>query len=305
MDKVAILSHVVVDEIHRPGVDGVLEQIGGAGAYAAVGSSLAGRADQSLIVSGVGRQERPMIEEWARTRGVDPAGLFDVDARTPRTRIDYFDDGERVETPVFGMEHFDAHTPLPRHLPVAAAHLAGTYLFHAHEDRYWTEVAPWCPSVPTPVLWEISRDSCEPRHLARVRELARTIDVLSINLTEARGLLNLDVDDLPDALADMAPVVVLRSGERGSLVIHGRDRVEIPALPVDAIDPTGGGNSYSGAFITVFAVTGDLAAAARVAAAAAAVVVSTAGTPAVDDVARAGVSTAASTLIARTRKANA
>lgn len=305
MNRVAIVSHVVVDEVHRPGEVGSLEQIGGAGAYAAVGASLSGPADQALIVSGVGRDDRPTIEDWARSRGIDAGGLFDVDQHSPRTRIAYFDDGERVETPVFGIEHFDAHTPLPRHIPVPATDLAGTYLFHAHEDPYWGDVAAWRPSVTSPVLWEISRDSCEPRHLSRVRDLAATVDVLSLNLTEARELLGRDIDELPDALADLAPVVVLRSGERGSLVIQGSTRLDVPALRVAAIDPTGGGNSYSGAFLTVYAATGDLAVAACTAAAAAAVVVSTAGTPAVDDDARAAVSASASTLIPTLRKASA
>jgi sugar/nucleoside kinase (ribokinase family) len=305
VNKIVILSHVVVDEIHRPGVNRPLEQIGGAGAYAAVGASLAGSSGEPLIVSGVGRDDRPTIESWARSRGIDPRGLFDVGQHSPRTRIDYFRDGERIETPMFGMEHFNAHTPLPRHIPDPATNLAGVYLFHAHEEAYWDEVATWRPLATIPVLWEISRDSCRPQHLTRVRELAATIDVLSINLTEARELLERGIEDLPDVLADIAPVVVLRLGERGSLVIQGRDRIDVPALRVDAIDPTGGGNSYSGAFLTVYAATGDVVNAGRRAAAAAAVVVSTAGPPGVDDDARAAVTTAASTLTATTRKASA
>jgi sugar/nucleoside kinase (ribokinase family) len=304
MKKIAILSHVVVDEIHRPGEYQVLEQIGGAGAYAAVGASLVSRTGQTLIVSGVGRGDRLAIQRWAGSRGIDDAGLFDVDERSPRTRIDYFEDGERIETPALGLEHFDAHTPLPRHIPVTAADLAGAYLFHADEDPYWRDVAAWRPHVTAPVLWEISRDSCEPERLTRVRELAATIDILSINVSEARELLGRDEADLPDVLADMAPIVVLRSGERGSLVIRRRDRIEVPAPRVNAIDPTGGGNSYSGAFLAAYATTGDFARAAKAAAAAAAVVVSTIGTPAVDDDARVAVSTAAATLTTITRKAS-
>jgi sugar/nucleoside kinase (ribokinase family) len=272
--NIAILSHVVIDEIHRPGQTGSVEQIGGAGAYAAVGASLVSEPGRALIVSGVGRVDRPMITDWAVSRGIDPAGLFDVDERSPRTRIEYYEDGDRVETPVYGLEHFEAHTPLPRHIP-QSADLAGAYLFHAHEKSYWDQVA----ELPQPILWEISRDSCHPSHLARVRELAATVDVLSINLAEAQALLG----DESDGLADLAPIVLLRAGERGSLVLKGPERIEVPAVPVAVVDPTGGGNSYSGAFITVYAATGDPAAAARAAAAAAAVVVSTSGTPQVND----------------------
>ncbi|TCO44020.1 sugar/nucleoside kinase (ribokinase family) [Kribbella antiqua] len=269
MKKIAILSHVVIDEIHRPGETESVEQIGGAGAYAAVGASLVSEPGRALIVSGVGRADRPAITEWATSRGIDPSGLFDVGEHSPRTHIEYFDDGDRVETPVYGLEHFEAHTPLPRHLP--QSELAGVYLFHAHEASYWDQVG----QLPHPILWEISRDSCHPSHLARVRELAATIDVLSINVAEAEALLG------DSRLADLAPIVVLRAGERGSLVIKGSERIEVPAIPVIPKDPTGGGNSYSGAFIAIYAATGDPAAAGRAAAEAAGVVVSSAGTPAV------------------------
>jgi sugar/nucleoside kinase (ribokinase family) len=208
--NIAILSHVVIDEIHRPGQTGSVEQIGGAGAYAAVGASLVSEPGRALIVSGVGRVDRPMITDWAVSRGIDPAGLFDVDERSPRTRIEYYEDGDRVETPVYGLEHFEAHTPLPRHIP-QSADLAGAYLFHAHEKSYWDQVA----ELPQPILWEISRDSCHPSHLARVRELAATVDVLSINVAEAKALLG------DASLADLAPIVLLRKGERGSVVING------------------------------------------------------------------------------------
>ena len=299
MQKIAVLSHVVLDEIHRPAREAPDTQIGGAGAYAALGASLAAGAGESLIVSGVGRADRPMIESWADSRGIDPRGLFDVGERSPRTRIDYFPNGERVETPVFGMAHFDAHTPLPQHVPGSVAHLAGTYLFHAHDDRYWDEVARWRPAVATPVLWEISRDSCRPRHLARVQELGGLVEVLSINLAEASALVEREIGELPHALAGLAPVVLLRAGDRGSLVIQGSTRIEVPAPPVDAIDPTGGGNSYSGAFLAAYASTGDLEWSARAAAATAAVVVSTAGTPTVDDDARAAITAAAHTITTR------
>lgn len=299
MKKTAILSHVVIDEIHRPGETGSLEQIGGAGAYAAVGAGLVSEPGRALVVSGVGRDDRAVVTEWATSRGIDPRGLFDVGERSPRTRIEYFPDGDRVETPVFGLDHFEAHTPLPEHIPEPPEGLDGVYLFHAHEAPYWDQVAQLRRSVSAPILWEISRDSCLPAHLERVRELAATIDVLSINATEARELLEGDEADL----ANLAPIVLLRSGERGSLVIQGRERIEVPAVPVVAVDPTGGGNSYSGAFVAVYAVTGDPAAAARAAAAAAAVVVATAGTPEVNDDTRSVVSAAARQLVTATRKA--
>ncbi|WP_353112342.1 PfkB family carbohydrate kinase [Microbacterium sp.] len=289
---VAVLSHIVVDEVADAEGRSVGTSIGGAGAYAAVGAALAGPAGGTALVSGVGRDDRPLMTAWCAARGISAEGLFDVGEHSPRTRIQYFADGERIETPVHGLDHFHAHTPLPRHIPQGAAPLEGVYLFHDHDPAYWDEVSAFRRSFSGPLLWEISLDSCRPEHLDAVRGILREVDVLSINATEARMLTG--EDDLAAALDRLGGgVVVLRRGEHGSLLSEGGRRHRIGTAPTPALDPTGGGNSYSGAFLAAYARSGDHVAAATVAAAAAAAVVAAPGAPEVDDALRTAVAAAA------------
>jgi sugar/nucleoside kinase (ribokinase family) len=293
--KVAVLSHVVLDEVHEPSGGRSHEEVGGAGAYAAVGASLVSEPAASVLVAGTGAAELAMLSVWCQERAIDPSGLFVVGGKGPRTRIQYFADGEREETPVYGLAHFDAHTPLPEHVPPAVVEQLGAmYLFHAAEASYWERVAAFRKQSSAPILWELSAEAAD---VEVVMERATLVDVVSLNRTEAFSLFGVDsVDEAAKAASDLAPIVLLRLGAEGSRLLHADHRVHLPAAPTVVVDPTGGGNSYSGAFIAAYEATGDPLRAARLAAAAAAVVVATRGAPRVDDAVRAAVEQAADAL---------
>ncbi|WP_371401423.1 PfkB family carbohydrate kinase [Kribbella sp. NBC_00662] len=292
--KVAVLSHAVLDEVCEPSGRLAHEEVGGAGAYAAVGASLVSLPMASMLVAGTGDADLAMLQDWCRERAIDSSGLFVVGERGPRTRIQYFADGEREETPVYGRSHFDAHTPLPQHIP-STAELGAMYLFHADEAPYWEHIAAFRSSVP--ILWELS---AEATALEIVRERAGLVDVVSLNRAEALSLFGLaSIDEAAKAASDLAPLVLLRLGAEGSLLLHAGRRIQLAAAPTVVVDPTGGGNSYSGAFIAAYQATGDPLRAARLAAAAAAVVVATRGAPRVDSVVRAAVENAADSLVVK------
>ncbi|MFE2432732.1 PfkB family carbohydrate kinase [Streptomyces sp. NPDC059373] len=289
---VAVFSHVVTDEVYTADGRPAAREVGGAGAYAAVGASLVTASWATAIVSGVGASDQRRLSQWFRRREVDPVGLFEVGEHSPVTRVRYRQDGERVEESVLGDAHFAAHTPFPSRSPVGPDRLAGAYLFHDADERYWGEVAAVCPRWRGPVLWEIAADACTPAALARVTELAGLVDVLSLNAAEAATLTG-RTDPL-DALAALPDglVVVLRCGAAGSLVRQGRRTWQVGTAPGPVVDPTGGGNAYSGAFLAAYSWTGDVPASARAAAAAASRVIARYGAPPVghrerDDIRRA------------------
>lgn len=301
MGYTAILSHIVIDEIYAAGALRAVSEVGGAGAYAAIGASLAGRAWDSALVSGVGSEDRIALSGWCAHRQIDSSGLFVASEHSPRTRIEYYADGERDETPVFGLEHFDAHTPLPEHIPFAPTDLRGTYLFHAHESEYWSKISDFRSRSTSPILWELSRDSCSPMLLGTVVERAQLVDIVSINRTEAFALLATStVEETIHRLRDFSTTVLLRLGHEGSVIVDGTYSVAIPPVKVRVVDPTGGGNSYSGAFIAAFAVSGNLADAGRLAAASAGLVISQQGAPLVSDTERDWVEESAGSLTLRT-----
>jgi sugar/nucleoside kinase (ribokinase family) len=294
--KVAILSHIVIDEIYDPTGRHTNDDVGGAGAYAAVGASLVSPAGTSLLVSGTGAHDLPGLTRWCDQRSIDPSGLFVVGDHGPRTRIEYFDDGERSETPVYGLDHFHAHTPLPRHIPggIRERDMAAVYLFHAAEEPYWAQIAGFRSASAVPILWEVAADATVPELADDLRDHAALVDVVSLNRTEALTLFGTtSIDDAIREAAALAPVVLLRLGREGSLVLQGRRRVHVPAAPTTVADPTGGGNSYSGAFVAAYQESGDPEHAGRLAAAAAAAVIAAPGAPPVDDTVRDAVRSAA------------
>jgi 2-dehydro-3-deoxygluconokinase len=80
-----------------------------------------------------------------------------------------------------------------------------------------------------------------------------------------------DPDTLVDqALALGAKIVALKLGARGALVASAAERHRIPPLRVDAVDATGAGDTFGGAFVTRILRGDGLLAAGRYAAAAAA-----------------------------------
>jgi 2-dehydro-3-deoxygluconokinase len=78
----------------------------------------------------------------------------------------------------------------------------------------------------------------------------------------------------PDAAVDfylrLAPLVLLKCGKDGAIVATRRARTRIPGFTVKAVDATGAGDTFAGAFLARFVAGEDPVTAARYANAAAA-----------------------------------
>ncbi|MEQ1737178.1 MAG: PfkB family carbohydrate kinase, partial [Rhodoglobus sp.] len=106
-------------------------------------------------------------------------------------------------------------------------------------------------------------------------ELLASLDVLVVNEHEAAHLAG--DREWPDLTSDV-PVVVVTLGARGALLLRrDRDDVSVPAYPVKAVDATGAGDTFCGAFAAAVAEGTDLEAALRFAVAAASLSVETPG----------------------------
>lgn len=58
--------------------------------------------------------------------------------------------------------------------------------------------------------------------------------------------------------ADLAEIVILTRGDRGSRLFHNGKTINFPAFPVRTVDPTGAGDVFALAFLREFHRTGDL-----------------------------------------------
>jgi 2-dehydro-3-deoxygluconokinase len=98
-----------------------------------------------------------------------------------------------------------------------------------------------------------------------IHEAMRSCDIALPGLDDAKELAGLTD---PDAIADFylrlgARLVVVKLGKAGALAATAARRERIPALTVSAVDATGAGDCFDGAFLAQFVRTADPFAAAR------------------------------------------
>lgn len=88
----------------------------------------------------------------------------------------------------------------------------------------------------------------------RAAAITRLVDVIKPNEHEAETLTEVESPYTATRLLTEwgAKISIVTLAERGSLVGTGRNFLRIPAYKTSAIDPTGAGDTYIGAFITKF-----------------------------------------------------
>jgi sugar/nucleoside kinase (ribokinase family) len=94
-----------------------------------------------------------------------------------------------------------------------------------------------------------------------LKEAIGMVDVLLVNDAEARQLSG--EYSLPKAalkIQAMGPkYLIIKKGEHGALLFHGRNVFYAPALPLEEVfDPTGAGDTFAGGFIGHIARTKDI-----------------------------------------------
>jgi sugar/nucleoside kinase (ribokinase family) len=89
----------------------------------------------------------------------------------------------------------------------------------------------------------------------------KMVDVLTINDEEARQLSGeYSLVKAATKIQAMGPkYLIIKKGEHGALLFHGKEMFYAPALPLEEVfDPTGAGDTFAGGFIGYLAKTGDI-----------------------------------------------
>ncbi len=86
----------------------------------------------------------------------------------------------------------------------------------------------------------------------RLREVISNTTILFSNHYELERICdNLDVDI--NGLKELGPKIIVKTcGEQGSQIYSENEKIEIDAIPVDAVDPTGAGDAYRAGFLSRF-----------------------------------------------------
>jgi sugar/nucleoside kinase (ribokinase family) len=245
-----IVSTAVIDDIRLAESAPPVITGGGAGLYACTGALL--WADDVRLVCGMGNDFSGTLGPWFGERGISAAGMFPVDAATPRTVVRYFPDGERIERPRYGPEHYRRFIAGIDRIAPHCSGCRGMYIFKEAEGAlFWEQLFALKQQYRFTLLWEISAESALPEKRDQVLNTASRVDILSINRTEATLLFSADEETCVRRLESIGlPLVFYRRGKDGALMLHGGQRTAVPpAAGFDAVDPTGAGNSSSGAVL--------------------------------------------------------
>ena len=99
------------------------------------------------------------------------------------------------------------------------------------------------------------------RGLEDVQQTGSMVDVLTINDEEARQLSGeYSLVKAAAKIQAMGPkYLIIKKGENGALLFHGKEVFFAPALPLEEVfDPTGAGDTFAGGFIGYLAKTNDI-----------------------------------------------
>ena len=102
-------------------------------------------------------------------------------------------------------------------------------------------------------LWPIARAR------AVIHEAMTNIDIALPGLDDAKLLVS---SEDPDAIADRylgfgARIVALKLGDAGCLIATSQQRLRLLPVPVEPVDATGAGDTFDGAFLAEYLLTGD------------------------------------------------
>lgn len=248
-----IASTAVTDEIRFADGRNVEKVAGGAGIYALCGVKL--WCDDVMLATGVGADFDSIYGDWYRKNNLSMEGLIIKDEKTPHTVIQYFEDGEREEIPLYGPDHYKKIETVPEDLEGYFKSAKGIYIFKNSDEKYWKQILKYKKNSPAKVMWEIGSDAAFEENYSLVKEIAGQLDIFSINIGESVKLLG--KKELTDIIKEYQtwglPLVFLRRGAEGSVMITPEEAVYVPSQTgVHVADPTGGGNSSSGAVLYGF-----------------------------------------------------
>jgi len=245
MDYV-VVSTLVTDNITLADEQHIGNRMGGAGSYALCGIKL--WTDSVVLVTGVGDDFSALYGSWFEDNGISMEGLMIKDAHTAISNVQYCMDGERKETPQYGAAHYLKMEAAPEEIARFVHRAKGLYVFKDNNKEYWDKILQLKRDNHFKLMWEINASCCEPSFRAGICEIARQVDIFSINQRELCALF--DVDQWEDAMVQLSKwkisMLFIRLGARGAIIIHKDKKYVIPPAAGAVVeDVTGGGNSSS------------------------------------------------------------
>ncbi|MBF00734.1 PfkB family carbohydrate kinase [Flavobacterium coralii] len=244
MNKLLIVGTVAFDAIETP--FGKTDKIlGGAGTY--IGLSASFFKLQQAIVSVVGEDFPQEYIDLLTVRNIDITGLEVVKGgKTFFWSGRYHNDLNSRDTLDTQLNVLADFNPVvPEHFKDADVVLLGNlHPLTQSSVLDQMEKQPKLVVLDTMNFWM----NCA---LAELKEVIKRVDVITVNDEEARQLTGeYSLVKAAAMIQQMGPkYVVIKKGEHGALLFHGKHAFFAPALPLEEVfDPTGAGDTFAGGF---------------------------------------------------------
>jgi ribokinase len=252
--------------------------MGGDAAYAALAARL--HLDEVRMLAPVGTDLPTGVLDSLVDAGI---GIPDLPRRslpTVKNVVTYNEDGTRSWDMLASEEDFDRLSVYPADVDADALTAAGI-LVSAMSLGSQLTLGPWLRAHTAATIYlDLQEDYLEGNREALL-DLVGHCDVFLPSEVEAVQLAG--THDLVRAAhlfaAHGASVVVIKRAENGCLVLAGPGAsvVEVATEPISAVDSTGAGDAFCGAFAAVHLLTGNAIAAAEAGAAAARIAIGSFG----------------------------
>ena len=246
---VLIVGSIALDTVKTP-VEEHADLLGGSASYAAVSASF---FTDAQLVGIVGGDFPPAHVEYFRSRGIDLAGLQQVEGESFRWSGEYMTDMNVRETRSVALNVFEHFTP---HLPdsyrqtpyVLLANIAPSLQSHVLDQMD----TPRFAVVDTMDLWiTIAKED--------LLALLKRVDMIILNDSEAKMLTGeTNLIRAAELIRGYGPgYVAIKKGEHGCLLFGDPGKKEFfscPAFPLANLhDPTGAGDCFAGGLIGALA----------------------------------------------------
>jgi sugar/nucleoside kinase (ribokinase family) len=253
MSKLVIVGTVAFDAIETP--FGKTDKIlGGAATY--IGLSASQFNVDAAIVSVVGGDFPLEYISMLKSKGIDVSGLEIVkDGKTFFWSGKYHNDMNSRDTLVTELNVLADFAPK---VPSAYKDAEVVMLGNLHPMVQLSVIAqmdhPKLVILDTMNFWMDNT-------LDELMQVIAKVDVITINDEEARQLTGeYSLVVAAQKIMQMGPdYVVIKKGEHGALLFHGKEVFFAPALPLEEVfDPTGAGDTFAGGFAGFLAKSGDI-----------------------------------------------
>lgn len=264
MDYV-IGGNVMLDSVRfADGSTSGRESIGGPATFAYSGVRLF--TDSVMQCSKVGEDFHPLFDPWIAKNKIETRGFKVMCENCNHSFLIYFEDGTYGGDPkdkdnFYGRSDWIQDFGYMKTSPADIGEFTkeggvkGVYVAQNCDKVFWDDLGAIKARDGFKIMWEIEGPSSYKQFLDKVIYACQYVDIFSINIQEAQHLFDVEGEEACIRELQKLPVDVtlFRVGKKGLYSVTPDKAYFLPSTPVDReIDPTGCGNTSTGAALFAY-----------------------------------------------------